>query len=362
MSDETRRQDANPAKESEHERIQREAANQQGKTPGGLDPWDVTKIADQQRVVGDSLDPDVLDEDMRDRAEIREADQQNREQMAAADQRHADEERARQQSEQRRRYEHDETFASHLRAAARRTPQERALLIRVAGLGMALAGVFLLLQGLQQHDLMKDPLPTLAPATAAAKATATPALSPIAQASPQVNGTGTATASFSKVSGPCRLAAQFTDRYAFAATGGALTLTQLSDNHVTTGRIEPSGDFTTTAPGQSYKGRVNGVTATGQHFYTAEGCNEVYAFTMTFPTPLIAAPIVVPATIAAAVLTPTPRPPASTEAPASAPAAPAGGPNVALAALGLILTVGGVGVATGGPALLRRKGEGDRDA
>jgi hypothetical protein len=360
MSDETRRRDANPAKETEHERIQREAAHQLGKTPGGLDPWDVNKIADQQLIVGDSLDPNVLDEDMRDAAELRAADQQIREQKEAADRRRDDEERARQQSEQRRRYEHDEAFASHLRAAARRTPQQRALLIRVAGLGMAVAGVFLLLQGLQQHDLMKDPLPTLAPATAAAKATATSAPSPIAQASPQVNGTGIATASFSKVSGPCRLAAQFTDRYAFAATGGALTLTQLSDNHVTTGRIEPSGDFTTTAPGQSYKGRVNGVTATGQHFYTAEGCNEVYAFTMTFPTPLIAAPIVVPATIAAAVV--TPAPPSATAAPASAPARPAGGPNLALAALGLVLTVGGVGVAVRGPAFLRAGSDGGRNA
>src|SRR5260221_115655 len=136
------------------------------------------------------------------------------------------------------------------------TRDRPALLARAPGLGMALAGIFLLFQGLQQQGLGKDPLPSLAPATAAARATTTPPPpSPIAQASPQVNGTGTATASFTKVSGPCRLAAQFTDRYAFAATGGALTLTQLSDNHVTTGRIEPSGDFSTAAAGQGYKGR-----------------------------------------------------------------------------------------------------------
>jgi hypothetical protein len=222
---------------------------------------------------------------------------------------------------------------------------------------MALAGIFLLLQGLQQQGLVKDPLASAAPSAAVATATPLPP-SPIAQASPQVNGTGTATASFTKVSGPCRLAAQFTDRYSFAASGGALTLTQLSDNHVTTGRIEPSGDFSTTAAGQGYKGRVTGTTAEGQHTYTAGGCNEVYAFKMTFPTPLIAAPVVVPATIAAAVVTPAPP----SAAPASAPATPTAGPNLALAALGLVLTIGGVGVAVRGPAVLRAGSDGGRDA
>ena len=40
------------------------------------------------------------------------------------------------------------------------------------------------------------------------------------------------------------LVARLADRYQFAATNGQLTLTQLSNSHVSRGTISPAGDFT----------------------------------------------------------------------------------------------------------------------
>lgn len=152
-------------------------------------------------------------------------------------------------------------------------------LVRLAGMGLGLIGLLLLIAGLRAEA--QQPV-----GGAAASATPSPAVSasPVAQGSPPVNATATANAAFTKVSGPCNLAARFNDRYSFMATNGALTLTQLSNNHVSRGTITPSGDFTTMADGQGYRGRISGTTAEGQHTYTAGGCNEVYNFTMTFPT------------------------------------------------------------------------------
>lgn len=157
-------------------------------------------------------------------------------------------------------------------------------MIRLAAMGLGLIGLLLLLWGLRTEaqqvapggGALSSPTPT-----AAASGT------PLTQASPAVNGTGTANASFVKVSGPCNLAARFSDRYSFMATNGALTLTQLSNNHVSRGTISPNGEFTTMADGQGYRGTITGTTARGQHTYTAQGCNEVYDFTMTFPTAFI---------------------------------------------------------------------------
>lgn len=156
-------------------------------------------------------------------------------------------------------------------------------LVRLAGMGLGLIGLLLLIAGLRAEA---QQLP--GGAAASATPTAAASASPVAQGPPPVNATGTANASFTKVSGPCNLAARFTDRYSFTATNGALTLTQLSNSHVSRGTITPDGDFTTMADGQGYRGRISGTTAEGQHTYTAGGCNEVYSFTMTFPTAFLA--------------------------------------------------------------------------
>ncbi|HET8567984.1 MAG TPA: hypothetical protein VFM93_03235 [Candidatus Limnocylindria bacterium] len=156
-------------------------------------------------------------------------------------------------------------------------------MIRLAGMGLGLIGLLLLLAGLRAEAGQVSPPSPASPAPTAA-ATGTP----LTQATPAVNGTATATASFVKVSGPCSLAARFTDRYSFAATNGALTLTQLSNGHVSRGTIAPAGDFTTSAEGQGYRGKITGTAVEGQHTYTAQGCNEVYSFTMQLSGPLLA--------------------------------------------------------------------------
>jgi hypothetical protein len=88
---------------------------------------------------------------------------------------------------------------------------------------------------------------------------------------------------------------------------------------------------------------------TGQHMYTAEGCNEVYNFTMTFPSTFMTVAAPAPATIAAVVVI--------TSTPQAAPTAIAvstgtSGPNLPLSALGLLLVLGGAGIAWRGPSLI----------
>ncbi|OFW64815.1 MAG: hypothetical protein A2135_07040 [Actinobacteria bacterium RBG_16_67_15] len=102
-----------------------------------------------------------------------------------------------------------------------------------------------------------------------------------------VTGTATATALLTKVSGVCNFAVEYEDTYSYVVTAGAMTLTQLSNNHVTTGTMEATGEFTTMAEGQSYTGRVTGTTAEGVNTYTADGCNEIYNFVMQLSAPLI---------------------------------------------------------------------------
>ena len=198
--------------------------------------------------------------------------------------------------------------------------------IRLVAAGLGLVGVLLLLWGLQRssfatrrssHRAGQSPRqpPRRRPPRLPPAASPTPQVSPITQAPPPVTGTATADASFTKVSGPCNLAAQFTDRYSFAATNGVLTLTQLSVGHVSTGTISPDGEFTTMAEGQGYSGRVSGTTVVGQHTYTADGCDEIYDFTMTLSEPLLPA-----ATIAPSPATPTVPPATGTPVPTASPA------------------------------------------
>jgi hypothetical protein len=155
-------------------------------------------------------------------------------------------------------------------------------MIRLAGIGLGVIGILLLMQGLRAEAGVTPPGPSASPSSAA-----TAIGTPITQATP-LSGTTTANASFVKVSGPCNLAARFTDRFSLAVTGGALTLTQLSNNHVSRGEMSPTGEFSTSGDGQGYRGKVTGMTAEGQHTYTAQGCNEVYGFTMQLAGPLLA--------------------------------------------------------------------------
>lgn len=226
--------------------------------------------------------------------------------------------------------------------------------MRLTGAFLSAMGILLIWLALQaqggQGQVGTPGAPTGAPATQAPATQAPATQPPLTQASPQVNAAGTATATLVKVSGPCRFAARFTDRYSFAASSGALTVTQLSNNHVTTGRIETSGEFTTMAAGQGYRGRITGTTAQGEHTYTADGCNEVYSFTMQFPAPPLS---VANAPSPTAARTATPTPAATATAPPATPTATvataAGAAiNVPLAGAGALLTLGGLAVAFGG--------------
>jgi hypothetical protein len=152
-------------------------------------------------------------------------------------------------------------------------------LIRLAAAGLAVVGLFLLAQSFNAQGAT--------PSAVVASPSPGASVSPGAAGAP-VTGTTTANATFTKVSGPCRLATRFTDRFSFEAKDGSLTLTQLSNGHVSRGTIDRSGAFMTSAEGQGYRGTITGTTGTGQHTYTGDGCNEVYDFTMTLSSPLIA--------------------------------------------------------------------------
>ena len=258
--------------------MQREAEDRAGETPGGLTREDLGKL---------------------NRAEWnrdREAADERAERRAEAEQRAQDQRDAQQPGESiMDEVDPDNTAAMRSEGLM---PDEGPVLtggmldalkkpenmIRLAGMGLGLIGLLLLFWGLQVEAQQVAPGSTLSSPTP----TTAPAGSPLTQASPPVSGSATANASFTKVSGPCNLAARFSDRYSFMATNGALTLTQLSNNHVSRGTISPNGEFTTMAEGQGYRGRISGTSAEGQHTYTAQGCNELYNFTMTFQTAFLA--------------------------------------------------------------------------
>ena len=255
--------------------MQREAEQRAGQTPGGLTQEDLGKLNQREW----ETDQRAAAEREESRAAARRREQQRSDHEPPAESIIDDVEAP----DARGRIA--EAFGGERRPLVQAgTPaQNRAFLMRMASLGMALVGLFLLWQALQSQT---GQVGTPGGGATSAPATTAPG-TPLTQASPPVSGTATANASFTKVSGPCNLAARFNDRYSFMATNGALTLTQLSNNHVSRGTISPNGDFTTMAEGQGYRGTVSGTMARGQHTYTAQGCNEVYDFTMTFPTAFI---------------------------------------------------------------------------
>ncbi|HVS10135.1 MAG TPA: hypothetical protein VMS76_09710, partial [Planctomycetota bacterium] len=265
---------------NEHDRMQREAEQRAGQTEGGLTREDLGRIA------RDEWEADRAAADERERR----SDAHRREQQRLDEQ----------QPGESIMDEVDPDNTAAMRSAGLGPDEPPQLtggmldalkrpenLIRLAGMGLGLIGILLLLYGLRAEAQVA---PGGAPAAATATATASAAGTPVTQASPPVTGTGTANASFTKVSGPCNLAVRFSDRYQFAAVNGDLTLTQLSNGHASRGTIAPSGEFTTMAEGQGYRGRITGTTATGQHTYTGQGCNEIYDFTMNFPTAFLGGP------------------------------------------------------------------------
>jgi hypothetical protein len=262
--------------------------------------------------------------------------------------------------------------ASALTGGMRDALQRPENVIRLFAAGLGIVALLILLLGLRaelRNEATQTPGAPVASPTAVATTSATAAGSPIAQASPGVTGTATANGSFTKVSGPCNFAARFNDSFSFAVTNGALTLTQLSNGHVSSGTLELNGDFTTMADGQGYRGRVSGATAEGQHTYTADGCDEVYDFTMQLSGSLIPTATNVPSPTASAVVgtadptasaTTTSSPAAGTPPPS--PAAGGGGPDIPLSALGVVLLVAALGLFWGGPRLAGRPAVGEPGA
>ncbi|MEK7410570.1 MAG: hypothetical protein AAB327_04165, partial [Actinomycetota bacterium] len=314
----------------EHEKIQREIENRARSTEGGLTPDDVAKIARQQteedyrRVVEEQWRTerrDQIDEWQTNmRGQVLEPSPQPTESIL----------------------DEIDTTRSSLGVMglapdaapvltgemlnALKRPEN---MMRLVAAGLGIIGLLLLFYGLRTEANQKSSdatnVATTLPTTVV---TASPTTITISQAS--VTGSAKAIGSFTKVSGPCNFARQFSDNFSFVATNGALTLTQLSNNHVTSGTIDPNGDFSTAADGQGYSGNVNGMMAEGQHTYTAEGCNEVYNFTMELYEPLI---IPVDLTITTTTAIPTTTSPAVTVT--SAPTTSSSGDrNIPLAALG----------------------------
>ncbi len=175
----------------EHEKIQREAANRSGRTDGGLRSEDIWNVAGQQQDVPDATSPEDL---RRDHSGIAQQYREWKRQQAADLIRESEQQRGSKRDEpsilesvepRDARARVAEAFGGgeagrSVRAGKRE--QDRALLLRVAALGMALAGIFLILWaftgGRTEYNVVRsEPLATLTPrpaTTAPATSTAAP--------------------------------------------------------------------------------------------------------------------------------------------------------------------------------------------
>lgn len=147
-----------------------------------------------------------------------------------------------------------------------------------AGLGAIL--VWAIMLNVCRED--GGPSTTQGSPTTSAQSTTTEAVTEL-----PLSGSATATASFTRVSGSCNFASTFEDAYSVVLSDGTLTLTQLSNGHMTTGMMGRDGEFITFGGDQRYTGTLRGVNAEGEHTYTGEGCNEIYRFVMELSAPLI---------------------------------------------------------------------------
>jgi hypothetical protein len=143
-----------------------------------------------------------------------------------------------------------------------------------------------------------SPTPTASPSLApTASPTASPTPSPSPSPSPGLIGS-IGVFDFTRESGVCALAETFSALYHFESLAGALTLTQLPEEHVTTGTLTPTipgnGTFSTVGEGanagQTYDGTITGTTVSGTHVYTAQGCNDTYNLVGRVFTPFLAPP------------------------------------------------------------------------
>lgn len=303
----------------EHEKIQREIENRARRTEGGLTPDDIANIARQQ-----------TEEDFH-RVEREQWLRENRLPDIG-------------QNPMTAKLILDESVRRYINTdVARDLLKKPGNMMRLVAAGLGIFGIILLSLGLRTEVKQTTGGATTVPT---AVATTPPTTVQISQAS--VTGSAKAIGSFTKVSGPCNFARQFSDNFSFVATNGMLTLTQLSNNHVTSGTIDPNGDFSTAADGQEYSGNVNGMMAQGQHTYTAEGCNEIYDFTMKLYEPLI-----IPAdlTITTTTAIPTTTSPAVTVTSAAPTTSSSSDRNIPLAVLGFILLIGAIALFYGGSRL-----------
>lgn len=320
----------------EHEKIQREIENRARSTDGGLTPEDLLKISRQQteedyhRVAREQWRSGKLGVDLEPSPQPAESilDEIDHTQSSLGVMGLAPDEAP--------------VLTGEMLDALKR-PEN---MMRLVAAGLGIIGFLLLFLGLRAEANQKlsdgTGVVTSLPTTVV---TASPTTVAISQAS--VTGSAKAIGSFTKVSGPCNFARQFSDNFSFVATNGVLALTQLSNNHVTNGTIDPNGDFSTAADGQGYSGNVNGMMAEGQHTYTAEGCNEVYNFTMELYEPLIT-PVDLTITTTTAIPTTTSPAVTVTSAPTTSSSSDR---NIPLAALGFILLIGAIALYYGGPRL-----------
>ncbi|MEO8364164.1 MAG: hypothetical protein ABI570_07265 [Ilumatobacteraceae bacterium] len=303
----------------EHARMQREIENQATPTPGGLSPDDIAEITKQESVEDEKIYAQIHRD-----AYIREKQLPDIGRNPMMDKPQLDDD------VRNKTYINTEIARDLLKK-----PENR---IRLVAAGLGIFAIILFALGLRTDAKQTESVATTVPTTVA-PTTSTTAAATSAVITP---ASSTARASFTKVSGPCNFATQFTDDYLFETSSAGLTLTQLSDNHVTYGTIEPTGEFATSADSQAYDGIIDGTMVTGQHFYTAGGCNEVYDFTMQLSEPLIAT-VEPPRTTTTETTATT-----STAVPAND---PGNGRNTPLLLLGIVLLIGAIALFFGGSRL-----------
>ena len=345
-----------------HESIQREAENQPGRTPGGLTSSDIWEVAGQQRDVPDATSPDELQRDHSWIAgQAREGDRQRavaREAAAKAERDSLDAPAASildsiEPRDPRARLAEAFGGGEAGRSVRFRTPEQNAVLMRVVGLGMALAGIVLLWQALQAQGLVATPgTATAAPATftlTPRPATPSPAPTTARPVVPLSAGPIVATQSDTTTSYAVAdvKGEGLRYRWAHSATcashAGEDTATYSWDHPHPPCPDEPFHTSFIT---------VQITDASGQQAVVRQytlgsraGRGQVPAgggvFTPQQPSPATVARSATPTPTAAPTTTPT----------SAAVAGTTSGPNLPLAALGLVLTLGGLGVMLGGPRL-----------
>ena len=144
-----------------------------------------------------------------------------------------------------------------------------------------------------------SPTPTASPSpTPTASPSPSPSATPSPSPSPGLIGS-VAVFDFTREGGICALPDAFSGLFHFESLAGALTLTQLPEEHVTVGTLTPTipgaGTFSTVGEGdnagQTYEGTITGTTVSGTHVYTAGGCNDPYSFAGRLYTPFLATPL-----------------------------------------------------------------------